>query len=134
MAVYFSSMKDIVKGNRNSISPVALFINVCRDINCFLETYPHMMLLILISAITAPHIHKHCGICIAGNNLNKDTATKMRSATVSSWLPNLLALFVFLAIVPSTISLNPQKRYIYKMPRKRQERTAIKYCREYDKQ
>ena len=112
MAVYFNSTKDIVKGNRNSSSPVALFIIVCKDINCFLETYPHMILLILITAITPPHIHNHCGTWITGNNLNKDTTTKMRSAIVSSWLPNLLVLFVFLAIVPSTISLKPQKKYM----------------------
>ena len=111
MAAYFKSTKDIVKGNMNSSSPVALFINVCRDINCFLETYPKMMLLILISAITLPHIHNHCGIWIAGKNLNKDTTTKMKSAIVSSWLPNLLVLFVFLAIVPSIISLKPHRRY-----------------------
>ena len=112
MAVYFNSMKDIVKGNRNSSSPVALFIIVCKEINCFIETYPHMILLILITVITLPHIHNHTGIWISGNNLNKDTTTKMRSATVSSWLPNLLVLFVFLAIVPSAISLKPHRRYV----------------------
>ena len=112
MAMYFNSKKGIVKGNKNRRSPVTLFIIVCKDINCFLETYPHMILLILITAITPPHIHNHCGIWIAGNNLNKDTTTKMRSAIVSSWLPNLLVLFVFLAIVPSTISLKPHRRYV----------------------
>ena len=112
MAVYFNSKKDMVKGRRNSSSPVALFAIVCMEINCFVETYPHMILLILIAAITPPQIHNHPGIWIAGNNLMMDTTTKMRSETVSSWLPNLLVLFVFLAIVPSTISLNPQKRYM----------------------
>ena len=111
MAMCFNSAKDIVKGHRNRRSPVTLFKNVCKDKNCFSKTYPHMILLILITAITPPHIHNHCGILIAGNNLNKDTITKMKSAIVSSWLPILLVLFVFLAIVPSTISLNPQKRY-----------------------
>ena len=38
----------------------------------------------------------------------KDT----RSATVSILAPNSLALFVFLAIVPSIISLKPQRRYM----------------------
>ena len=89
-----------------------MFIVVCKDINCFLETYPHMILLILITAIVPNHIHNHPGIGIAGNSLNKDTTTKMRSAIVSSWLPNLLVLFVFLAIVPSTISLKPHRRYV----------------------
>ena len=59
MAMYFNSKKDMAKGNRKSSSPVALFIIVCRDINCFLETYPHIILLILIIAIAPPHIHNH---------------------------------------------------------------------------
>ena len=62
MAVYFNSTKDTVKGNKNRRSPVTLFIIVCKDINCFLETYPHMILLILITAITPPHIHNHPGM------------------------------------------------------------------------
>ena len=62
MAMYFNSTKDTVKGHRNRSSPVTLFITVCKDINCFLETYPHMILLILITAIRPPHIHSHCGI------------------------------------------------------------------------
>ena len=89
-----------------------MFMIVWKDINCFLEIYPRMILLTLITAITPPHIHNHCGIRITGNNLNKDATTKMRSAIVSSWLPNLLVLFVFLAIVPSTISLKPHRRYV----------------------
>ena len=59
MAMYFNSTNGIAKGNKNSNSPVALFIIVCKDINCFLDTYPHMILLILINAITLPHIHNH---------------------------------------------------------------------------
>lgn len=112
MAMYFNSTKDIVKGNRNSSSPVTLFIIVCKDINCFLEIYPHIILLILTTAIKPLHIHNYHGIWITGNNLNEDTTTKMRSAIVSSWLPNLLVLFVFLAIVPSIISLKPHRRYV----------------------
>ena len=109
MALYWGSMKDIVKGNRNSSSPVSLFIIVCTDINAFLEINPIKILPILIIAMTPPHIHNHPGIWIAGNNLNKDTATKMRSATVSNRLPKLLVLFAFLAMVPSIISLKPQR-------------------------
>ena len=36
MAVCFSSTKGIVKGNRNSSSPVTLFIIVCRDISKYI--------------------------------------------------------------------------------------------------
>jgi len=89
-----------------------LFIIVCMDINRFFRKNPHTILLILTTAITPAHIHNHCEIEISGHNLNKDIATKIKSAIVSSWLPNLLVLFVFLAIAPSTISLNPQKRYM----------------------
>ena len=55
MAMYFNSTKDIIKGNRNSSSPVALFIIVCRDKNCFLEIYPHLneedLLFCILSAL-----------------------------------------------------------------------------------
>ncbi len=112
MELYFDSTKDKVKGKRNNNNPVILFIAVCRAINCFLEAYPHMKLLILIAAITPTHIHNQWGIWSAGKNLIMDTTAKMRSATVSNWLPNLLALFVFLAMVPSIISLKPQKKYV----------------------
>ena len=112
MAVYFNATKDIVKGSRNSRSPVTLFIIVCREINCFLQTYPHIILPILIIAIIPPQIHNHPGRWVSGNSLITDASTKTRSATVSSWLPNLLLLFVFLAMVPSIISLKPQRRYV----------------------
>ena len=84
MAMYVHSVTDIVKGIKNRRNPVTLFIIVCKDINCFLETYPNTILLVLIAAIALPQIHNHPGIWIAGNNLNKDTATKMKSAMVSS--------------------------------------------------
>ena len=114
IAVYFNSTKDIEKGKRNNSSPVTLFIIVCRDINCFFETNPQTILQIFIIAMMPPHIHNHLGISIAGNSLNNDTATKKKSAIVSNRLPNLLVLFVFLAIAPSTISLKPHRRYVIK--------------------
>ena len=70
-----------------------------------------MILQVLITAIIPPQIQSHPGTGIADSNLMIDTTAKMRSAAVSSWLPNSLTLFVFLAIVPSSISLKPQKRY-----------------------
>ena len=96
--LYFTSIKDNVKGKRNNNNPVILFIIECRDISCFLEAYPKMILLILITAMPPPHIHNHPGIWIAGNSLIIDAATKRRSATVSILAPNSLVLFVFLAI------------------------------------
>ena len=59
MAVYLNSVKETVKGKRNNNKPVTLFISVCRDINCFFKTYPHMILPILIIAIAPTHIHNH---------------------------------------------------------------------------
>ena len=112
MELYFHSTKDKVRGRRNNNNPVILFITVCRDINCFFETYPHGILLILMAAITPTQIHNHLGIWIAGNNRNKDAATKRKSAMVSSWLPNWVAVFVFLAMVPSIISLKPHRIYV----------------------
>ena len=38
-------------------------------------------------------------------------ATNVRSAMVSSLEPNSLAVFVFLAIVPSIIAVNPAAKY-----------------------
>ena len=35
--LYFNSMKECVKGNRNNNNPVILFIVVCNDANGFLE-------------------------------------------------------------------------------------------------
>ena len=112
MELYCNSTKENVRGKRNNNSPVILFIAVCRDTNCFLEAYPHMILLILISAITAPHTHNHPGALIVGKILIKAAVTNVRSAAVSILDPNSLVLFVFLAIVPSIISLKPQVIYI----------------------
>ena len=111
MAVYFSSRKEMVKGNRNSRSPVILFMTVWMERNVHLETYSQMILPILIIAMAPPQIHSHCGIRIAGSSLYKAAAVKARSAIVSNRLPNRLSEFVFLATVPSIISLNPQRRY-----------------------
>ena len=111
MAVYFNSAKETVNGKRNSSSPVALFIVVCRDRNVFWETYPKTILMILIIAMRLPQIHNHGGRWIAGKILTNDTVTNTRSAAVSSLAPRSLVLFVFLATVPSSMSLKPQKRY-----------------------
>ena len=108
MELYFNSIKDNVKGKRNNKSPVTLFIAVCSEINCLSEAYPNMILPILIIAIKIPHINNQMGISIAGNIFIKDTVTNARSAAVSILDPNSLTLFVFLAIVPSIISLKPQ--------------------------
>ena len=67
--------------------------------------------LILVTAITAIHIQSQLGICIVGNSLTKHATTNTKSATLSNLAPNLLEEFVFLAILPSIISVNPQTKY-----------------------
>lgn len=57
-ALYFSSMKNNVKGNKNSNSPVILFITVCSTINLFLQINPDITFMILIIAITRIHIRQ----------------------------------------------------------------------------
>lgn len=112
IALYFNLTKYSVRGSKNRSKPVNLFIIVCSTINLFLQISPDITLLILIIAITIIHSHSHFGICITGNTFVKDTATNIKSAMVSNRAPNLLSVFVLLAIVPSSISDNPQSRYI----------------------
>ena len=83
MKLKFTSEKGNVKGKRNNNNPVILFIIVCRDTNCFLETYPQIILPILIIAIVTPHPHSHRGISIVGKILIIDVVTNTRSAAVS---------------------------------------------------
>ena len=112
--LYVTWMKGSVKGNRNKSNPVVLFIIVCRAINVFLYINPHAILLILMMAMTAIQLQSQFGIGMIGNNLIKATAMKIKSETVSNFSPNSLILFVFLATVPSIISLSPQRRYAIK--------------------
>ena len=112
MELYFNSKKDNVRGRKNNNRPVILFMIVCRAMNCLVETYPQMILPILTIAIKPNHIHNHPGTEIAGNSLIIDTDTNAMSATVSILDPNSLALVVFLAMVPSIISLKPQRMYM----------------------
>ena len=62
--------------------------------------------------ITTIQTHNQVGNCINGRIFTKHTATNTMSATVSNLAPVSLTDFVFLAIVPSTISVIPQYRYI----------------------
>ena len=112
--LYVTWMKGSVKGNRNKINPVVLFIIVCRAINVFLYINPHAILLILMMAMMAIQLQSQFGIGMIGNNLIKATAMKIKSETVSIFSPNSLILFVFLATGPSIISLSPQRRYAIK--------------------
>ena len=81
------------------------------DNSSFLRTNTNAKLNILINAIMLIHTHSHTGICIIGSIFIEQTSTNTKSANVSSLDPNLLTAPVFLATVPSIISVNPQNRY-----------------------
>ncbi len=81
-------------------------------INLFLQINPDIMFIILITAIIKIHIQSQIGMSIAGIILIEAAKINMKSATVSKCEPNVLKDFVFLAISPSIISVNPQIKYI----------------------
>ena len=94
--LYFSSINDNVSGKRKHNAPVILFRKVCRAIIHLIFTAPEMRLIILISAIPAIQTHSHTGIPRTGSNLIRHTATNIKSASVSSFSPNALTVFIFL--------------------------------------
>ena len=49
---------------------------------------------------------------MAGKIFMLAAVKKIRSAIESKWLPKAVTEFVFRAIVPSIISVNPQSRYV----------------------
>ena len=109
--LYIGSIKLSVKGKRNSKNPVALFKMVCMDTNFLLQINPQTTFPILMIAITTTQIHNQLGNCIRGKIFTKHAAANTTSANVSSLAPFSLTDCVFLAIVPSTISVIPQNRY-----------------------
>ena len=52
------------------------------------------------------------GMYMAGKIFMLAAVKKIRSAIESKWLPKAVTEFVFRAIVPSIISVNPQSRYV----------------------
>ena len=109
----------IISGTMKSNTPVTLFIVVCTAINLLCMAYPDIMLMILTKAITAVHTYSHIGISITGRIFIRQTATNTKSAIESNLDPNSLTVFVFLAMVPSTVSadLSLQKGiYQFKYP------------------
>ena len=111
IALYFSSINDSVSGKRKHNAPVTLFITECTAVSFLCKTTPEMILMILISAITAIQTHSHTGISRTGISFIRHTATKTKSAIVSSFAPNTLTVFVFRATGPSIISVNPAAAY-----------------------
>ena len=81
-----------------------------------IRTYPQIRLPILTTPITAIHTHNHCGIGTIGRSLAEEADRNTKSATVSSLAPNSLTVPVFLAMLPSIISVTPQRRYVAQNP------------------
>ena len=65
-----------------------------------------------MAAIIKIHIQSQIGRFIADMILIEAIKINIESATVSKCEPNMLTDFVFLAIGPSIISVNPQTKYI----------------------
>jgi hypothetical protein len=82
------------------------------DTSFLLEISPQTTLPILMIAIITIQFHNQVGNSINGSIFTKHTATNALSATVSYLAPNSLTDFVFLAIVPSIISVIPQNKYM----------------------
>ena len=109
--LYCRSMKDIDKGSRNRHSPVILFAAECRDTVVRRVTNTRKNVQTFMVAIMQIHPHSQAASRITGRNFRTDTAIKTRSATVSSMEPNAVTAFIFLAMLPSTISDKLQNRY-----------------------
>ena len=105
--LYFRSIIVNVNGSTNSSIPVTLFIAVCKTTISFRITYPETRLVALIKAITMIQTISQYGIWMFGISYIRHTATRTKSAAVSSFDPNSLTVPVFLATAPSTMSLTP---------------------------
>ena len=88
--------------------PVTLFITVCNAINSFRKAYPEIRLTALIAAITMSQKISHAGICRTGISFIRQQSIIIKPVTVSSFDPNSLTVPVFLATVPSNMSLIPE--------------------------
>ena len=78
----------------------------------FLANEPPCDICCFITAMTTIHVKAHAGNSISGKSLSKADTRKTASAMVSNREPDALAEFVFLATVPSIISVMPLARYI----------------------
>ena len=111
LALYFRSIKDTVRGSKNSKKPVSLFIAVCSKVNRRFRRNPNVRFMIFTSAMTKMQFQSQIGILSAGNNFTNAATANIKSATESNSEPNGVTDFVFLATVPSTISVKPHSRY-----------------------
>lgn len=100
-----------VSGSRKSSIPVALFDPECTTANSPRMAYPKIALNALIAAIAIIQTASQAGTSMAGTSLIRHATNKAKSAAVSSFAPNPLAVPVFRAIAPSAMSLSPATMY-----------------------
>lgn len=105
------SIKDTVRGSKNSKRPVSLFIAVCSKVNRRFRRNPNMRFMIFTRAMAKTQPQSQSGIFSSGNSFMNAVTTNTKSATESNPEPKAVTDFVFLAMVPSIISVNPQSRY-----------------------
>lgn len=109
--IYLTLSNNNVSGYKNYNSPVSLFKIVCSTINFFLRTNPYMILAILMIAITPIQTYNQIEIFMADIIFINTANTKIKSAKLSNFEPNLLAVLLFLATSPSNTSDSPQRIY-----------------------
>ena len=66
----------------------------------------------MISAMPPIQSQSHKGTESVGSSFHRQTATNTKSAAVSSFAPNSLAVLVLRATAPSIMSVRPATRYM----------------------
>ena len=105
-------MNGNVNGNINNSNPVILFIKVCSTMILLSDAIDHSIFMTLIPAIMKIQTQSQIGTMIAGNIFINAAIANIKSAAESNFELNGVTDSVFLAILPSIMSLNPQSRYM----------------------
>lgn len=109
--LYFKSTIDSVNGKINNTIPVTLFIKVCLAASFFLNDISRND---IDNFYDCNHTNPYTKPYRNYQNRKQfyhTATTNVISAKVSSLEPNSLAVLVFLATVPSIISVNPATKY-----------------------
>ena len=109
LALYFRSIKDTVRGSRNSKKPVSLFIAVCSKANRWFRRNPNVRFMIFTSAMTKKQLQGQIGIFSAGNSFMNAATTNTKSATESNPEPKADICKIFLQVFTSKLRLNDKK-------------------------
>lgn len=113
MTIGTTDSRNTVNGiPAKSRRPVALLAMVCGKRHFLYITMAEIWLMTLMTTITAPQNQSQWGSAKTGISFMQLLTTNAKSARLSNSAPVLLSQWSFLAKKPSTISLNPQVRYI----------------------